>query len=112
MTDPEREPITAGRQRRGDAVERERRSGSSPLATWTGARLVFVCLLWLGIVALLVLLGILGSIAVNHSATEVRSAFTRGHIVGLLGVVFIPPAALAYQWYLMRGRRRGRRPPE
>lgn len=93
--------------RRFDDVLRERRLGPSPLSRWNQRRLLFVSLVWAGCVLLILALGIVASIAESHGLTEVRIAFTRSNIIGLIAVLVVPPAVLTMEWRLMRGRRRG-----
>jgi hypothetical protein len=96
----------ADRGRRGDDILRERRRGASPLSRWNGHRIVIVAIAWAGCILLLLALGTIASIVELHSLTEARIAFTRSNVFALVAVLVVPPAWLATQWWLMRGRRR------
>jgi hypothetical protein len=96
----------ARHERRRDEVPRERRSGPSALATWSGRRLALSCLAWLAILATLLVIGAVMSVVIGHGTEELRTDMTRANLTGLLAVATIPPACLTFQWWRMHGRRR------
>jgi hypothetical protein len=71
--------------------------------------LLLACLIWIGLVLALTVLGIAASIAMNHETAEVRIALSRSNVIGLIGVLLIPPLCLTVQWWRMRRRRRNGR---
>jgi hypothetical protein len=94
--------------RRLHEVLRERRMGPSRLSRWTGHQVAMAAMAWVGCIIALLALGTVLSARENHGLVEARIAFSRSSITGLIAVLFVPPAGLSMQWWLMRERRRGR----
>jgi hypothetical protein len=103
--DPEASP----HRRAGDAAGRERRVGTSRLSTWSGQRVALTWIAWPAIVLALIAFGAAASVRLLKSTEEVRFALSRSNAIGLAAVILVPPACLTLQWWLMHGRRRGRR---
>jgi hypothetical protein len=95
----------AGGGRRLGEAARERRSGPSALAAWSGRRLALSCLAWVAILATLVAISAVMSVVIDHGTEELRADITRANLTGLLAVATIPPLCLTFQWWRMRNRR-------
>jgi hypothetical protein len=96
-------------RRREDAVPRNRRIGPSRLSAWNGRQIALSWVVWPGAVVSLVAIGIAISLWLRHGLDEVRLDLSRSNLVGLLGVLFFPPACLTVLWRLMHQRRRRQR---
>jgi len=90
---------------REDATVEDRRRGPSRLSRWSGRRIATLWLVWPGSVLGIVALAALGSVVTQHGYTELRSDLTRSNLIGLTGVLIVPPTCLTVLWWRMRRRR-------